>query len=185
MKKTLASIFCLISVSCAIKKTDSGFEKIIVDDELNSSLFYSKDYMINPLTLKTESGYDNAMDSTQYVIKSNAIMNQDSMRLMRFTELKRTDSDTLLLRVFETNPTYHQNLTVTLVNDKFKMGFEYNMSGPPIQPKIKSLKQELIVKSIPNQKGEMFFGKFYFKGICEYDCKGEIEINGEFKAKLE
>ncbi|MEO1033268.1 MAG: hypothetical protein AAFX55_17825 [Bacteroidota bacterium] len=59
------------------------------------------------------------------------------------------------------------------------------MSGPPIDPKIKRLKQKLIVKSIPKQKGEMIFGKFYFKGICESDCNGEVEIKGDFQAELE
>jgi hypothetical protein len=59
------------------------------------------------------------------------------------------------------------------------------MSGPPIDPKIKTLEQELSIKSIPKQKGEMIFGTFYFKGICESDCNGEIEIKGDFKAELE
>ncbi len=31
----------------------------------------------------------------------------------------------------------------------------------------------------------MIFEIFYFKGICESDCSGEIEIKGDFKAELE
>ena len=31
----------------------------------------------------------------------------------------------------------------------------------------------------------MIYGRFYFKGICELNCNGEIEIKGDFKAELE
>lgn len=141
--------------------------------------------MLNPLTMKTESGYDNVPDSTQYIIKSNAIVNSDSLRLMRFAELKRIDSDTLELKIFETNPAYSQNLTIKIVDNQFKSDFKYWISGPPIDPKIKTLEQKLSIKSIPQQKGEMIFGTFYFKGICESDCNGEIEIKGDFKTELE
>ena len=140
--------------------------------------------MRNPLTLKTESGYDNIPDSTQYIVKSNAIVNNDSLRLMRFAEFKKINSDTLELKIFETNPAYSQNLTIKIVDNKFKTEFDYRISGPPIKPKIKRVKQELIVKSIPKRKGEMIFGTFYFKGICESDCNAEIEIKGDFKAEL-
>lgn len=159
--------------------------EITIDKELNSNLFKSTEFMLNPLTLKTEIGYDNVPDSTQYLINSNAVVNNDSMRLMRFTELKQTNSDTLELKIFETNPAYSQNLIIKIIDNQFKSDFNYVISGPPIDPKIKRLEQELIVKSIPKQKGEMIFGKFYFKGICESDCNGEIEIKGYFKAKLE
>lgn len=185
MKKLLTIILCSILVSCGIKKNESEFDEITIDKQLDSNLFNSIDFMLNPLTLKTESGYDNLPDSTKYVIKSNAIVNNDSLRLMRFAELKRIDSDTLELKIFETNPAYSQHLTVKIVDNQFKSDFNYWMSGPPIDPKIKRLKQKLIVKSIPKQKGEMIFGKFYFKGICESDCNGEVEIKGDFQAELE
>ena len=104
---------------------------------------------------------------------------------MRFTELKRVDSDTLELKIFETNPAYSQNLIIKIVGNQFKSDFKYLMSGPPIDPKIKTIEQKLNIKSIPKQKGDMIFGTFYFKGLCESDCKGEIEIKGDFKAELE
>ncbi|MDO5979338.1 hypothetical protein [Flavivirga spongiicola] len=185
MKKLHIIIFCSILISCGIKNNKSEFDKIIIDNELNSNLFNSTEFMLNPLTLKTESGYDNVPDSTQYIVKSNAIVNKDSLRLMRFAELKRIGSDTLELNIFETNPAYSQSLIIKIIDNRFKTEFNYWMSGPPIEPKIKRLKQELTVKSIPKQKGEMIFGKFYFKGICESDCSGEIEIEGDFKAELE
>lgn len=124
-------------------------------------------------------------DSTQYLIKSNAIVNNDSLRLMRFAELKQIAPDTLELNIFETNPLYSQNLIIKIANKQFKSDFSYQISGPPINPKIKMLKQKLTVKSIPKQKGEMIFGRFYFKGICKSDCNGEIEIKGDFKTELE
>ncbi|WMI68188.1 hypothetical protein [Mangrovimonas sp. YM274] len=185
MKKLLIIILSTTLVSCGVKKNKSEFDKMTFDKELNSNLFNSTESILNPLTLKIESGYDNLPDSTQYSIKSNAIVNNDSLRLMRFAELKRIDSDTLELQIFETNPAYSQNLTIKIIDNQFKSDFKYWMSGPPIDPKIKKIKQELIVKSIPKQKGEMIFGKFYFKGICESDCSGEIEIKGDFKAMLE
>ncbi len=185
LKKLLIIILCTILVSCGIKKNKTEFDEITIDKDLKSNLFNSTEFILNPLTLKTESGYDNVPDSTQYIIKSNAIVNNDSLRLMRFAELKRTDSDTLELKIFETNPAYSQSFTIKIVNNQFKMEFDYRMSGPPIEPKIKRLKQELTIKSIPKQKGEMIFGTFYFKGICELNCSGEIEIKGDFKAKLE
>jgi len=178
-------VLCTILVSCGIQKNKTQFDKVVIDKELHSNLFSSTEFMINPLTLKTEFGYDNIPDSTQYIIKSNAIVNSDSLRLMRFAKLKRIDSDTLELKIFETNPAYSQNLTIKIVDNQFKSNFKYWMSGPPIDPKVKTLKQELIIKSIPKQKGEMIFGTFYFKGICESDCSGEIEIKGDFKAELE
>ncbi|MFI0431041.1 hypothetical protein [Mariniflexile sp. HMF6888] len=185
MKKLLIITLSTILVSCGIKRNKTEFDKITIDKELNSNLFNSTEFMLNPLTLKTESGYDNYPDSTQYIIKSNAIVNNDSLRLMRFAKLKRIDSDTLELKIFETNPAYSQNLTIKIVNNEFKTEFDYRMSGPPIEPKIKKLKQELTIKSIPKQNGEMIFGSFYFKGICESDCNGGIEIKGDFKAELE
>ncbi len=185
LKKLLIIALCSILVSCGIKKNETEFDEITIDKELNSNLFNSTEFILNPLTLKTESGYDNVPDSTKYALKSNAIVNNDSLRLMRFTELKRIDSDTLELKIFETNPTYSQHLTIKIVDNQFKSDFNYSMSGPPIDPVIKGLKQELIIKSIPKQNGEMIFGKFYFKGICESDCNGEVEIKGNFKAELE
>ena len=185
MKKLLIIILFTIIVACGVNKNKSEFEKITFDKELNSNLFNSTEFMLNPLTLKTEYGYDNVPDSTQYIIESNAIVNSDSLRLMRFTELRRVDSDTLELKIFETNPAYSQNLTIKIVDNQFKSDFKYSMSGPTIDPKIKTIEQKLSVKSIPKQKGEMIFGTFYFKGLCKSDCNGEIEIKGDFKAKLE
>ncbi|AUP79547.1 hypothetical protein [Flavivirga eckloniae] len=185
MKKAPVILFCLILGSCGIKNDKSEFDKITFNNELNSYLFNSTEFILNPLTLKTESGYDNVPDSTKYIVKSNAIVNKDSLRLMRFVELKQINADTLELNIFETNPAYSQNLTIKIIDNQFSSEFEYNMSGPLIEPKIKRLKQELTIKSIPKQKGEMMFGQFYFKGICESDCEGGIEITGDFKATLE
>jgi hypothetical protein len=185
MKTILIIAFCSILVSCGVEQGKTDFEKIIIDHELNSSLFNSTDSILNPLTLKTEFGYDNVPDSSRYLIKSNAIVNNDNFRLMRFAELKQIDSDTLNLNVFETNPLYSQNLEIIIVDNEFKMAFDYNMSGPPINPRIKRIKQELILKSLPKQKGEMIYGKFYFKGICESDCNGEVEIKGNFKTTFQ
>ena len=166
-------------------QSKTEFNKITIDKDLNSDLFNSTEYTLNPLTIKTEFGYDNVADSTQYFIKSNAIVNKDSLRLMRFADLKRIDADTLVLTIFETTPLYSQNLTIKIVDDQFKSDFNYVTTGPTKNPKVKRIKQELALKSIPKQKGEMMFGKFYFKGICESDCVGEVEIRGEFKAKLD
>ena len=185
MKKNLLFISFLTLLSCGLDTSESEFERIVIDDKLNKILFTSTDYILNPLTLKTEFGYDNYPDSTQYLVTSNAIVNNDSLRLMRFAKLKRISSDTLELRVFETNPAYIQNLTIKIIDQKFSMEFDYLNSGPPMKPEIDRLKQSLTVKSIPKQKGEMIFGTFYFKGICSIDCKGEIEIMGDFKAELE
>jgi len=184
LKKLLTIALCSFLISCGINKNKLEFDKVTIDNKLNSNLFNSSEYMLNPLTLKTESGYDNVPDSTQYIIQSNAIVNKDSFRLMRFAELKRINPDTLELTIYETNPAYSQNLTITIANNEFKTEFEYVMSGPPIEPKIKKLVQKLTVKSIPKQKGEMIFGKFYFKGLCVSDCTGEVEIEGDFKAEL-
>lgn len=185
LKNLLTIILYTILVSCEIEKDKTEFDEITIDKELSSNLFNSTKFILNPLTLKTESGYDNVSDSTQYIIKSNAIVNNDSLRLMRFAKLKRINSDTLELKIFETNPAYIQNLTIKIADNEFKSDFSYWMSGPPIDPKVKTLKQELTVKSIPKQKGDMVFGTFYFKGICESDCSGEIEIKGDFKTELE
>lgn len=185
MKKLLIITLCSTLVSCGLKKTQTKFNKITIDKELNSNLFNSTEFMLNPLTLKTESGYDNIPDSTQYIIKSNAIVNNDSLRLMRFVKLKQIDSDTLELNIYETNPAYSQNLKIKIVGNQFKSNYKYLTTGPPIDPKIKTIEQKLSIKSIPKQKGEMIFGTFYFKGLCEVDCNGEIEIKGDFKAELE
>ncbi len=183
MKKLLI-ICCAILVSCDIKNNIPEFNNIVIDNGLNSHLFTSTEFIYNPLTLKTESGYDNVSDSTQYIITSNAIVNKDSLRVMRFAELKRMNSDTLELKIFETNPAYAQNLTIKIVEDRFTMDFKFWMSGPLIDPQIKRIEQELTLKSIPKEKGDMIFGKFYFRGICESDCEGKIEIEGDFKAEL-
>lgn len=181
----LAILFSIFLASCGIRKNQSEFDKIIIDGNLDSAFFNSTDSILNSLTIKTENGYDGLIDSTLYAVNSNAIVNKDSLRLMRFAELKRIDADTLELKIYETNPAYSQNLIIKLVDNQFKSDFNYLMSGPPIDPKVKTIKQELIIKSIPKKKGEILFGQFYFKGICESDCNGEIEIKGDFKAVLE
>ena len=112
-------------VSCGVKKSNSEFEKITFHEELNSNLFNSTEFMLNPLTIKTDSGYDHLPDSTQYLIKSTAIVNNDSLRLMRFAELKRIDSDTLELKIFETNPAYSQKLIIKISDNHFKSDFSY------------------------------------------------------------
>ncbi|OAD92718.1 hypothetical protein A7A78_02070 [Aequorivita soesokkakensis] len=62
---------------------------------------------------------------------------------MRSTELKRTDSDTLELKIFETNPAYSQYLTIKIADNQFKSDFNYWVSGPAIDPKVITLEQEL------------------------------------------
>ena len=88
MKNLHIIILCTILVSCGIKKSKSEFDKITIDKELNSNLFNSTEFMLNPLTLKTESGYDNVPDSTQYIIKSNAIVNNDSFKINEVYRIK-------------------------------------------------------------------------------------------------
>lgn len=186
--KKLPILLCAILFSCEAEKRKLEYEKITIDKDLSSNLFDSKEFMLNPLTLKTEYGYDGLLDSTQYLIMSNIRVNNDSLRGMRFTEFIQITSDTLVLNIFETNPTYHQNLMITIVGDTHIMEFDYDysMPNPTIDPKINRLKQELVLKSLPaKKKGEMIFGKLYFKGICESGCHGEIEIKGEFKVKVE
>jgi hypothetical protein len=61
LKELLIITLCTILVSCGRKKTKTEFELIIIDKELNSNLFNSTEFMLNPLTLKAESGYDNFM----------------------------------------------------------------------------------------------------------------------------
>ncbi|UII77782.1 hypothetical protein LV716_08435 [Flagellimonas sp. HMM57] len=185
MKNPLLTILCTTLISCGTLKDKTAFDTIAVDINLNSGLFDSTEFILNPMTLRTESGYDNVPDSTRYIITSNAIVNNDSLRLMRFTELRRIDADTLELNIYETNPAYSQNLTIKIVDNQFKSEFDYRMPGPPLDPKVKTLRQKLTVKGIPKQQGEMIFGTFYFKGICVSDCSEEIEIKGAFKAELE
>ncbi|WP_430467278.1 hypothetical protein [Winogradskyella ouciana] len=184
LKFSLLLILFIILTSCETRTEKSQFENIIIDKNLSSNLFDSQEFILNPLTLKTEHVYDNVPDSTMYVVKSNAIVNKDSSRLMRFAELKQLDSDTLKLRIHETNPMYSQNFIITINGDKFNTEFNYNASGPPIKPKIKRLKQKLIIKSVPTQLGDTIYGRFYFKGVCESGCKGNIEIEGDFKVEL-
>ncbi|WP_370000889.1 hypothetical protein [Winogradskyella sp.] len=184
LKFSLTLIFFVFLISCAIRTENSQFENIIIDKNLSSKLFDSQELILNPLTLKTEYGYDNVPDSTKYLVKSNAIVNKDSSRLMRFAEIKQFKSDTLKIRIHETNPIYSQNFTITIIGDKFNTEFKYGTSGPPINPKIKPLKQKLMLKSLPTKLDDSIYGRFYFKGFCESGCKGDIEIEGDFKVEL-
>ena len=83
------------------------------------------------------------------------------------------------------SPLYHQELTVQIVKDEFKMNFVYNMSGRPIERKIKTQSQKLTLKSNKFKKREIIFGKLLFKGICIEGCsENEIKIEGYFKTEI-
>lgn len=121
MKSIKIIIICLVIVSCNKNSTKSEFNNIILDKNLNSKLFHGTDYIINPLTLKTNAGYDNVIDSIKYLVKSNIIVNNDSLRTMRFTNLRQIHADTLKLNIYETNPAYYQNLTILIVGKSSKL----------------------------------------------------------------
>ena len=185
MKQILIICISLALFSCQKKVNHSGYDKIKIDSNLDSPLFKSTESMLNPLTIKTKYGYDGLEDSTQYQIKSNILVNDDPFRTIRFTDLKQISSDTLEVNIYETNPMYHHELKIIIINKTFKVLYDFNMSGPIIETKIKTIKQELILKSIPKKTSDSLNGYINYLAKCESDCNGEIKINGYFKAKLE
>ncbi|MEM9144005.1 MAG: hypothetical protein AAGA86_13530 [Bacteroidota bacterium] len=181
MKKLF--LLCILA-SCAPKQPPTGFTKIDISPDLESPLFSSTEYLGNPLALKTEFGYDNVADPTRYVKKSTAIVNTDSLRLMRFTELTRMHPDTLQLILFETTPIISQELLIKIAGDDFKTTFYYVTPRPMDELKLKVLEQRLSLKAIPVKQGDTLLGRIYYKAFCEAGCEGEIEIQGDFKAEL-
>ena len=123
------------------------FEKFLVNPKLNHSLFHTSDFILNPLTIKTDSGYDGIIDSNLYEIQSTALINQDSLRTMRFAYGTFISEDSIKIEIRETSPAYHQVLTIWIVNETFSMSYAYDMSGPLIHRKIKTLNQSLVLKN--------------------------------------
>lgn len=135
--------------------------------------------------MQTENGFDNLLDSSQYLIQSNVIVNNDSLRIMHFAEAKKETLDTLKLKIFETNPAYHQELTITLIHSTYTMHFSYFTSGPFMDREIETQHQSLILKNKTLNKGDTLFGQLDYKGICKTGCKETITIKGDFKAIIE
>jgi len=166
--KKILLLLCLISISCVAQKGNTKFDKIKFDKELTHTLFTSTEYMLNPLTLKTEHGYDNVEDSTQYVIQSNVMLDKDEYSKMRFVNVKRLEADTLELTIHETSPAHHLVLTTKIKDEEFTSSFRFSTVIKDM--KVNRLKQKLTLISIPQKKGDTIYGKIYYKGVCESDC---------------
>ncbi|EDP69978.1 hypothetical protein FBALC1_10612 [Flavobacteriales bacterium ALC-1] len=184
MKQILVTTILLALFSCT-NTSNTEYSTLRVDANLKSKFFASTKTMLNPLTIKTKNGYDGLIDSTEYQINSNILVNNDSLRSIRFTKLKRISNDTLRLSIYETNPMYHHNLIASIIGTSFKITYDFDMSGPSIDPNIKTITQELILKSLPNKKGDSVYGYLNYLGKCNFDCDGEIKIKGYFKTKLD
>lgn len=176
------SLLLIITLSsCRLIQNDLVFKDIKYQPNLSNEYFTTTQYINNPLTTLE---YDGLKDSSLYIVNSNIIVNNDSLRLMRFTEFTKRANDTLQLDIFETNPAYSQNLTIRMINNQFKMDINYQTSGPYNPRKIKTIKQVLILKNHPNTKNDSIFGTLNYRGICQSGCTGNIEIKGVFKAKI-
>ncbi len=183
--KTISIIIIAFGFFSFMKIQPADFDKVKFEQNLNHQLFKTLDSILNPLTIKTEFGYDGIPDSNLYELKSTVLVNNDTLRQMRFASAEKINEETIELTIFETSPLYHQELTVQIVKDEFKMNFVYNMSGRPIERKIKTQSQKLTLKSNKFKKGEIIFGKLSFKGICIEGCsENEIKIEGYFKTEI-
>ncbi len=183
--KTLALIFSLTTLSCGVLN-DPISNGLKVDSELDHAIFSGNDSIMDPLAMKTDIGYDNIPNPQFLKIKSTLNVNSDKKRLMRFTSLRRLDMDVLELQVHETNPINHNELTIILTGPSFKMNFNYEVSGPIVERKIKTKKQELTLTELPNPTTRSLNGYLYFKGICDSGCEEEkFEIEGYFRANLD
>lgn len=180
-KVILISILILL-ISCRASKNNNEFHKIEVDTTLYHKLFDTINFMLDPLALKTETGIDNIENGKQMEITSTCLVNNDSLRLMRFTDLKQVANDTLKLSIFELNPLYYNNLDILIVGNQFKMQFNFDQSGPIIERKIKPIHQQLILSTLPSADTRFILGKLYFKATCKPNCD-DVEITGYFKSK--
>ena len=117
-----------------MKIQPADFDKVKFEQNLNHQLFKTSDSILNPLTIKTEFGYDGIPDSNLYELKSTVLVNNDTLRQMRFASAEKINEETIELTIFETSPLYHQELTVQIVKDEFKMTYspELNMYTCPV-----------------------------------------------------
>jgi hypothetical protein len=161
----------------------TGLKKITFDPNLDSELFHSSDSILNPLTILTDNGvYDGVPDSTWYEVQSTCTVNGNEFRTMRFADYESIH-DGMNIRIYETNPVFHQVLEIDIRGDKFEITFEFIQTRPQEISDITIIEKALTLKQVPSDSSHVL-GRVYFKGHCVIDGKDEIiEIAGDFKAK--
>ena len=153
---------CLIGIlffSCRSSQTSN--RAIIIDSSIDRPIFHTQDTILNPLSLPTDSGFDNVGDSNLYTVQSTVVVNNDILRKMRFAKLKRLSVDSLCLIIFEENPAYNQSLRVFITNGQMDSQFKYKMPSLTAEPNIQRLEQKIVVQAIPQLIGEKLAGSIY------------------------
>ena len=101
----MRSFFYMLLVLLLVACSESPFQKVSVDPSIQDTLFQRNTFMLHPLTIKTETGYDGLIDSTMYWKQANVVIegpDEDSRSTMRMGHTKRS-GDTVLIDIYETN----------------------------------------------------------------------------------
>jgi hypothetical protein len=179
--RLLVLLFILGLCTACANKTNN-YEKVIVDPSLNDSLFFTKKYTLNPNTVKTKYGYDGVEDSTLYLVKTTLLVDNNPYERIRFTDTEKL-GDTLLINIYEDNPSSSHQLKVKIINGQFNASYS-NLIPIYKEPIILEIQEKkLVLKHFPGEKGTALLGKIYLKGNWRGNTDNSIEIAGYFKSE--
>lgn len=117
-------------------------------------------------------------------ITSDLVVNKDTLREIRSTEA-RLKGNSLVILIYETNPDYHHEYMIKIVEDQFVIDYTYMTSGQRRSIKVKPLDYQLVLNSNNFEKGKEIRGHTEFKGKCIEGCWDKIDIRGDFKVMIE
>ncbi|MEI9919864.1 MAG: hypothetical protein WDO14_13855 [Bacteroidota bacterium] len=90
--------------------------------------------------------------------------------------------DTLQILVYETNPAFHHQYRISIIDNKFFIYYEFRTSGENVKRIARTLESKLILNTLDFKKGKEIRGYTEYKGECIDDCWSEpISIRGNFK----
>jgi|GEM_PF-2128990 len=120
-------------------------------------------------------------------IRASLIVNNDSLRQIRFTKGK-LEKDTLNILIHSTSPSYDHTYKIKVIGNKYIVDYQYQMDdGPPMVRKVTPTQYTVKLNSLDFKKGKEIRGYTEFQGKCSGEgCYGEtdIEIKGNFKVLI-
>ena len=165
----MRSFFYMLLVLLIVACSESRFQKVSVDPFIQDTLFQKNTFMLHPLTIKTETGYDGLIDSTMYWKRANVVIegpDVDSRNTIRIGETKRL-GDTVLINIYDDNFYQSHQFMIKVWEDKFQAEYMFAQSGPFNGWVNTITEQKLTFLKFPVKIGDTAYAKFSCKGFVD------------------
>jgi hypothetical protein len=134
--------------------------------------------------IANEGAHVLGLDSTSNIVLASLVVNNDPQRMITLTE-GITHGDTLEMRIHHTDPAYHHEVKITIVNRKFWILYSFLTSGPRQKRVINPVFSQLTLNRNDFTKGDWIRGHLEYQAVCTEDCwEKSIKITGNFSALI-